>query len=305
MKFEDYQKEFLLFLELERGYSNETIKTYNRGLNKFSSFIKKTKINYLKLNKNLILDFHESLNKSISPRTFTRILSTLRTFYRFLYREEAIDDIVLNEVKSYPSPKYSKSVPQFISKDQVSIILKNIGTDQKLSDGYKFRNQSIILLFFSSGLRLDELKSIKLRDINFSNSTISVVGKGSKKRLINFNEETKLSIIKYLTFYQKYPLLKTNFDNNLFVDEKNKILSRYNIQYIVMKNLKTIPKLSSHGPHTLRHSFATHLINSGVKLDAIKTLLGHSSISSTQIYTKVNTDTLRETLKRAHPRGKK
>lgn len=304
MKFEEHQKEFLLFLELERGYSEETINTYNRSINRYYLFIKKAKINYLKIDKDLILDFQASVAKSMGPRTFSRILSTLRTFYKFLHTEGVIDDVVLNEVKSYPSPKYQKSIPTFLSIDQISQVLDKINTDSKLSDIIKLRNQSLIMLFFTSGLRLEELKSIKLKDIDFSKKTIRVVGKGSKERLANFDSDTKDLMIEYLTSLEKYPLVKTNFNNNLFVDEKNKNLSRYNIQYLVMKNLRTLT-LNSYGPHVLRHSFATHLLNSGVGLSAIKSLLGHENLASTQIYTHVSLGKLQETIKKSHPRGEK
>jgi site-specific recombinase XerD len=304
MKFEEHQKEFLLFLELERGYSEETINTYNRSINRYYLFIKKAKINYLKIDKDLILDFQASVAKSMGPRTFSRILSTLRTFYKFLHTEGVIDDVVLNEVKSYPSPKYQKSIPTFLSIDQIFQVLDKINTDSKLSDIIKLRNQSLIMLFFTSGLRLEELKSIKLKDIDFSKKTIRVVGKGSKERLANFDSDTKDLMIEYLTSLEKYPLVKTNFNNNLFVNEKNKNLSRYNIQYLVMKNLKTLT-LNSYGPHVLRHSFATHLLNSGVGLSAIKSLLGHENLASTQIYTHVSLGKLQETIKKSHPRGEK
>jgi site-specific recombinase XerD len=304
MKFEEHQKEFLLFLELERGYSEGTINTYNRSINRYYLFIKKAKINYLKIDKDLILDFQASVVKSMGPRTFSRILSTLRTFYKFLHTEGVIDDVVLNEVKSYPSPKYQKSIPTFLSIDQISQVLDKINTDSKLSDIIKLRNQSLIMLFFTSGLRLEELKSIKLKDIDFSKKTIRVVGKGSKERLANFDSDTKDLMIEYLTSLEKYPLVKTNFNNNLFVDEKNKNLSRYNIQYLVMKNLRTLT-LNSYGPHVLRHSFATHLLNSGVGLSAIKSLLGHENLASTQIYTHVSLGKLQETIKKSHPRGEK
>ena len=304
MKFEEHQKEFLLFLELERGYSEETINTYNRSINRYYLFIKKAKINYLKIDKDLILDFQASVAKSMGPRTFSRILSTLRTFYKFLHTEGVIDDVVLNEVKSYPSPKYQKSIPTFLSIDQISQVLDKINTDSKLSDIIKLRNRSLIMLFFTSGLRLEELKSIKLKDIDFSKKTIRVVGKGSKERLANFDSDTKDLMIEYLTSLEKYPLIKTNFNNNLFVDEKNKNLSRDSIQYLVMKNLKTLT-LNSYGPHALRHSFATHLLNSGVGLSAIKSLLGHENLASTQIYTHVSLGKLQETIKKSHPRGEK
>ena len=304
MKFKDYQKEFLLFLELERGYSDRTIEVYNRDLNQYSMFISKSRINYCKINKDLIFDFQASLTNSIGPRSFSRMLSTMRTFYKFLHTEGVVSDVVLNEVKSYPSPQYKKSIPSFLSMKQILEVINNIDDNNKLSDSIKLRNQSLIMLFFTSGLRLEELQSVKLKDIDFSNKTIRVIGKGNKERLANFDSKTKDLIIKYLESLKKYPLIKTNFNNNLFVNEKDKHLSRYNIQYLVMQNLKT-STLNSYGPHALRHSFATHLLNNGVELSAIKSLLGHENLASTQIYTHVSVQKLQETIKKSHPRGEK
>tara|TARA_B100001250_G_scaffold188732_1_gene162150 strand:- start:15 stop:929 length:915 start_codon:yes stop_codon:yes gene_type:complete len=304
MKFKDYQKEFLLFLELERGCSDRTIEVYNRDLNKYRIFISKNRINYCKVNKDIIFDFHTSLTDSLGPRSFSRMLSTMRTFYRFLHTEGIVNDVVLNAVKSYPSPQYRKSMPTFLSKKQIDQVLDKINDDRKLSDITKARNQSIIMLFFTSGLRLEELRSIQLKDIDFSKKKIRVIGKGNKERLANFDKQTKDLIIKYLKSLQKYPLIKTNFNNNLFLDEKNKNLSRYNIQYLVMKSLKILT-LNSYGPHTLRHSFATHLLNEGVEIETIKSLLGHESIKSTQIYTHTSLAKLQERIKKSHPRGEK
>ena len=177
MKFENHKKEFLLFLELERGYSPRTIQFYKSDLDQYSDFVNKNKIQFSNINKDLIFDFHASLNGSVGPRSFSRMLSALRTFYKFLHTEGIIDDIVLNEVKSYPSPKYKKSIPTFLSINQIFQVLEHINKNEKLSDTIKLRDQSIIMLFFTSGLRLEELQSIQLKDIDFSNKRIRVLGK--------------------------------------------------------------------------------------------------------------------------------
>jgi len=166
------------------------------------------------------------------------------------------------------------------------------------------RDKAIIMLFFTSGLRLEEMTNLILRDIDFANNSIKILGKGGKERFSKFDNFTKDLIIRYLEKIKKYPLLKSNIHNNLFVDKDNKSLTRDNIQYIVMNNLKGL-SLSSFGPHTLRHSFATHLLNKGVGISAIQSLLGHSKLSSTQIYTHVSLDKLQDTINKAHPRGKK
>jgi len=155
MQFKDYQKEFLLFLELERGYSDRTIEVYNRDLNQYSVFINKNRIDYCRINKEIIFDFQASLANSIGPRSFSRMLSTMRTFYKFLHTEGIVNDIVLNDIKSYPSPQYKKSIPSFLSIEQILKVMDNINDSKKLSDTIKLRNQSLIMLFFTSGLRLE------------------------------------------------------------------------------------------------------------------------------------------------------
>jgi len=302
-EFEKNKNEFLIFLEKDRGYSNQTIESYSRDLSLYSNFIIENKIQYHKIKKNDIFKFQSSLEGQISPRSFARILSALKTFYKFLHMERLIDDIALNEVKSYPSPKYKKSMPTFLSKEQVEKIVEKINLNENLDDQAKKRDQAIIMLFFSSGIRLNELISIKLSDIDFSDNKIKVFGKGKKQRIVNFDSYAKDLMIQYLKMIEKYPLVKELYNNNLFVDKKNKALKERKVQTIVMNNLKQL-SLASYGPHTLRHSFATHLLNSGVSIKSIQSLLGHESLSSTQIYTHVTLGSLKETIKK-HPRGEK
>ena len=303
-EFEKNKNEFLIFLEKDRAYSNQTIQSYLRDLNVYDSFMKDNTIQYHKIKKDDIFKFQSSLEGQISPRSFSRILSALKTFYKFLHMERVIDDITLNEIKSYPSPKYKKSMPTFLSKEQVEKIVERIDLNEKLDNRNKKRDQAIIMLFFSSGIRLNELISIKLSDIDFSDNKIKVFGKGKKQRIVNFDNYTKDLMIQYLKVIEKYPLVKKIYNNNLFVDKKNKALKERKVQTIVMNNLRQL-NLASYGPHTLRHSFATHLLNSGVSINAIQSLLGHESLSSTQIYTHVTIGGLKETIKKSHPRGEK
>ncbi len=303
-KFENSKNEFLSFLELDRGYSVQTISAYRRDIELYQNFVQENKLNYLKAKKEIIFDFQSSLQDAVGPRSFARLLSALRTFYKFLHMENLVNDITFYEIKRYPSPKREKKFPDFITEEQIKKIMQKIGENKKLSESIKTRDKALIMLFFTSGLRLNELNSIKIRDIDFSNNSLKVVGKGNKQRMANFDNYTKNLIIQYLTYFKKYPLVKKAYDDNLFVHKNNKALSRYNIQYIVMKNLKKLT-LNTYGPHALRHSFATHLLNNGVGLNAIKSLLGHESLSSTQIYTHVGVSKLKEAIKKSHPRGEK
>ena len=302
-KFDTIKKEFFEFLEYDKGYSVRTIENYERDIKKFEVYSREFSIDYKKLSKENIFDFHSDLSSSIGPRSFSRILSSLRTFYKYLFSQNIVNDLVLNSIQTYPSPKFKKSIPSFLSQEKIYEVLDKIDLSDK-HELIKVRDKAIIMLFFTSGLRLEEMTSLVLGDINLDNNSIKVLGKGGKERYSNFDKFTKELIIKYLAKIKKYPLLKSNINNNLFVDKDNKSLSRNNIQYIVMNNLKGL-SLSSYGPHTLRHSFATHLLNKGVGISAIQSLLGHAKLSSTQIYTHVSLEKLQNTINKAHPRGKK
>ena len=302
-KFDTIKKEFFEFLKYDKGYSVRTIENYERDIKKFEVYSKEFSIDYKKLSKENIFDFHSDLSSSIGPRSFSRILSSLRTFYKYLFSQNIVNDLVLNSVQTYPSPKFKKSIPSFLSQEKIYEVLDKIDLSDK-HELIKVRDKAIIMLFFTSGLRLEEMTSLVLGDIDLDNNSIKVLGKGGKERYSNFDKFTNELIIKYLAKIKKYPLLKSNINNNLFVDKDNKSLSRNNIQYIVMNNLKGL-SLSSYGPHTLRHSFATHLLNKGVGISAIQSLLGHAKLSSTQIYTHVSLEKLQNTINKAHPRGKK
>tara|TARA_B100001029_G_scaffold32125_1_gene24129 strand:+ start:34903 stop:35817 length:915 start_codon:yes stop_codon:yes gene_type:complete len=302
-KFDTIKKEFFEFLEYDKGYSVRTIENYERDIKKFEIYSREFSIDYKKLSKENIFDFHSDLSSSIGPRSFSRILSSLRTFYKYLFSQNIVNDLVLNSVQTYPSPKFKKSIPSFLSQEKIYEVLDKIDLSDK-HELIKVRDKAIIMLFFTSGLRLEEMTSLVLGDIDLDNNSIKVLGKGGKERYSNFDKFTNELIIKYLAKIKKYPLLKSNINNNLFVDKDNNSLSRNNIQYIVMNNLKEL-SLSSYGPHTLRHSFATHLLNKGVGISAIQSLLGHAKLSSTQIYTHVSLEKLQNTINKAHPRGKK
>jgi len=302
-KFDKIKKEFFEFLKYDKGYSVRTIENYERDIKKFEVYSKEFSIDYKKLSKENIFDFHSDLSSSIGPRSFSRILSSLRTFYKYLFSQNIVNDLVLNSVQTYPSPKFKKSIPSFLSQEKIYEVLDKIDLSDK-HELIKVRDKAIIMLFFTSGLRLEEMTSLVLGDIDLDNNSIKVLGKGEKERYSNFDKFTNELIIKYLAKIKKYPLLKSNINNNLFVDKDNKSLTRNNIQYIVMNNLKGL-SLSSYGPHTLRHSFATHLLNKGVEISVIQSLLGHAKLSSTQIYTHVSLEKLQNTINKAHPRGKK
>ena len=153
-KFDILKKNFLEFLKYDKGYSDRTIENYKRDITKFEVYITEFSINYKKLSKENIFDFHSDLSSSIGPRSFARILSSLRTFYKYLFSQTLINDIVLNSVQSYPSPKFKKSIPSFLSQEKIYDVLNKIDESTKNST-IKIRDKAIIMLFFTSGLRLE------------------------------------------------------------------------------------------------------------------------------------------------------
>ena len=202
-KFDTIKKEFFEFLEYDKGYSVRTIENYERDIKKFEVYSREFSIDYKKLSKENIFDFHSDLSSSIGPRSFSRILSSLRTFYKYLFSQNIVNDLVLNSVQTYPSPKFKKSIPSFLSQEKIYEVLDKIDLSDK-HELIKVRDKAIIMLFFTSGLRLEEMTSLVLGDIDLDNNSIKVLGKGGKERYSNFDKFTNELIIKYLAKIKKY-----------------------------------------------------------------------------------------------------
>ena len=302
-KFNILKKDFLDFLKYEKGYSKNTILAYERDITKFLIFLTEKSINYKKISKEDIFSFQKAFFDESSSRTFARTISSLRSFNKYLLHEKEINYKILKLFEDYPSPKIQKKIPSFINEKQFYKILENIELSKK-SAYQKIIEKLIIILFFSTGIRLAEASNLKLRDLYLDEKRIKVLGKGSKERIVPINNHLKEHIIIYLKKAGKYPLKISQLNNNLFVDKYNKNLSRDKIQKMVIDNLKSF-SIDSFGPHTLRHSFATFLLENDVNIETVRKLLGHESIKSTQIYTHVTLSSLQEAINKAHPRGKK
>tara|TARA_B100000214_G_C23875008_1_gene584503 strand:+ start:19 stop:933 length:915 start_codon:yes stop_codon:yes gene_type:complete len=302
-KFNILKKDFLEFLKYEKGYSNNTIQAYRRDITKFLIFLTEESVHYNKVTKEVIFSFQKAFFNEFSSRTFARTISSLRSFNKYLFYKEAIDEGILKIFIDYPTPKIQKKIPSFINEEQFYKILENIEQSKK-STFQKRIEKLIIILFFTTGIRLAEASNLKLSDIFLEDKRIKVLGKGSKERIVPINNHLKEHIVDYLKKAGKYPLKSSQLNNNLFVDKHNKNLSRDKIQRMVINNLKGF-SVDSFGPHTLRHSFATFLLENDVQLETVRALLGHESIKSTQIYSHVTLSSLQEAIKKAHPRGKK
>lgn len=283
--------EFIEYLRFEKKYSENTIDSYNRDLKKFYNYINK---DFSKVTKNDVSKFIQNISKQESPKSVSRIISTLKSFYKFLQINKYTKTSPLTLISN---PKQAKNLPKVLSEEEVFTLLDiNTVTD------FDFRNKAMLELMYSSGLRVSELINLNVNDIDLKNCLVRIFGKGSKERIIPLNDYATEALKIYILDH-RYNLFKHGENNYLFLNNHGEKMTRQGFFKIlkkiaIEKNIKT-----NFSPHTLRHSFATHLLKHGADLRSIQELLGHSDISSTQIYTYVSNERLQENYKDFHPHG--
>ena len=289
---------FIEYLKYQRNYSDFTCNNYNKDLNEYNSFILSNKINYKNMDYNDAKEYVIYLNKKNDAKsTISRKLSSLRTFYKYL--------VLNNKVKSNPfllvsSPKKEKRIPKFINYNNMEEILNvpNI----KTKEGQ--RERVILEVLYASGVRVSELVNIKLKDIDFSNKNILILGKGCKERLVSFGDYA----LEYINLYLKEGrnlLLDGVKSDYLIVGKKSEKLTTRRVEQIIDDIIKRTSIKLNITPHMFRHTFATHLLDNGCDLLVVQELLGHASLSSTEIYTHVSNEHLREVYLKCHPRNKR
>lgn len=289
---------FIEYLKYQRNYSDFTCNNYKKDLNEYNSFILNNKINYKNMDYNDAKEYVIYLNKKNDAKsTISRKLSSLRTFYKYL--------VLNNKVKSNPfllvsSPKKEKRIPKFINYNNMEEILNvpNI----KTKEGQ--RERVILEVLYASGVRVSELVNIKLKDIDFSNKNILIFGKGSKERLVSFGDYA----LEYINLYLKEGrnlLLDGVKSDYLIVGKKSEKLTTRRVEQIIDDIIKRTSIKLNITPHMFRHTFATHLLDNGCDLLVVQELLGHASLSSTEIYTHVSNEHLREVYLKCHPRNKR
>ena len=288
-----HRDSFINYLSAEKRFSVHTIVSYSSDIDQFFVFI----LDNFNINNDISeVNFQivrswiaYLLEQGISPRSVNRKISTLRTYFKFLIREGVLSESPMLRVVS---PKTKKRLPLFIEEEQIEELLNEVRFD----DGFiGDRDKLILELFYVTGIRLSELINIKISDINFNNNIIKVLGKRRKERLIPisiaFSEKVKLFIKKYnIKCY-----LFTNIDGNqVYTKLVYRIVNRY---------IGKISSINKKSPHILRHTFATHMLNNGADINAIKELLGHANLMATQVYTHNTIDKLKSVHKHAHPRA--
>lgn len=290
-----YINEFIKYLSNEKRYPNTTTSSYKKDLDNYYGFLELKHINYKTINKDEIRLYLKYLDElKYSKSTISRILSSLRNFYSFLIKEEVVN---YNIFKTIKNPKKDKKLPNFLQSDELEKIFDSIDSSTDLG----LRNRLIFELLYATGLRVSELSNLKLNNINKSTKEIKVVGKGNKERITYYGEYAELYLNDYLNT-SRVNLLKNKKSDYLLINNQGGHLTSRGIEDIVNKVVEHAAIKHHISPHVLRHTFATDLLNNGADLKSVQELLGHESLSTTQIYTHITNERLRDVYLRTFPR---
>ena len=285
-------RSFFDYLYIEKGLSQNTVQAYETDILSFLNWLTKTpNINYLNLKEDNINKYIAYLFKSkLKSSSVNRKISSLKSLYLYLIKKNILKNSPISEVIT---PKKEKYLPSSMSEDEVDRLLKSPNTSNKIEK----RDKAMIEMLYATGMRISELVNLKLTDVDMQRCVAKVFGKGKKERLIPFGEAALEALSDYISDRDK------SVSKEIFLSNRGKKLSRVAFWqrikiYLIRENLK-----NSISPHTLRHAFATHLLNRGADLRSVQLLLGHSDLSTTQIYTHIAKQRLSEVLKKHHPRG--
>lgn len=287
--------EFLDYISYEKKYSDYTEKNYELDLFKYFEYLDKNNLNYLTVKYKDVSNFTLFLAKqNYKSTTINRIDSSIRSFYNYLELEEKING---NPFKAASNLKVPKRLPNYFKYDEYLTMISVIDKDD-----YEYRNRLILEMLFATGLRVSELSNIKIKDIDFSEREIKVMGKGSKERFVFYNKECATVLDSYLKECRS-KLLNGKDSEYLFINHLGDKLTDRGIRLIIDKIVKKSCIKSKVSPHTFRHTFATMLLNEGCNIKSVQELLGHSSLGTTGIYTHLTNDEVRLAYMKAHPRA--
>ena len=295
-----WKEKFIDYLRYEKNYSSLTEISYLNDIIQFEEFIKAKddNLSLISVDSDIVRIWIGSLIEiGFKTSSVNRKLSSLKSFYKYLTKSGIIEK---SPVKSVSGPKLKSKIPSFVSEKQMDEILDN---ETNFSDDFiGTRNQLLIEFLYLTGIRRAEILSLKDSDLDFTSCTVRVTGKGNKQRIIPFSDLTKEKLKKYIQVRNKEIENKSPF---LFVKEDGNAMYPKLVYKIINNHLKSISTLSKKSPHVLRHSFATAMLNNGAEINSIKELMGHSSLSSTEIYTHVTFEEMKKTYQNAHPRANK
>jgi integrase/recombinase XerD len=297
MKWQNAIRDFQLYLKIERGLSKNTIDSYTRDLEKLTLFLSENEINFtpISIDNNTIKQFNYEVAKKVNPRSQSRIISGLRSFFDYLvfedYRETNPTDLI-------EAPKIGRKLPDTLSEDEINELISAVD----LSHPQGERNRTILETLYSCGLRVSELITLKISDLFFEEGFIKVTGKGNKERFVPIHYNAQKYITIYINEIRSHLKPAKSFEDTLFLNRRGKGLTRQMI-FTILKDLSVKINLKKKiSPHTLRHSFATHLLKNGADLRAIQLMLGHESITTTEVYVHLDKSYLKEVVETYHPR---
>lgn len=297
MKWQNAITDFQLFLKIERGRSKNTIESYSRDLKKLTTFLKEHHIlsSPIVIDEHTVQQFIYEIAKRVTPRSQARIISGLRSFFDYLIFEEYRKT---NPTDLIEAPKIGRKLPDTLSENEINELITSI--DPSHSQGE--RNRAILETMYSCGLRVSEIILLKISDLFFEEGFVRVIGKGNKQRFVPIHSIAQKYILSYCNHNRNQIKPQKGFEDTVFLNRRGKELSRQMI-FIILKDLAIKIKLSKKiSPHTLRHSFATHLLKNGADLRAIQQMLGHESITTTEIYVHLDKSYLKEVVETFHPR---
>ncbi|MCL4120485.1 UNVERIFIED_CONTAM: hypothetical protein GTU68_045126 [Idotea baltica] len=297
MTWQNALHDYQLYLKIERGLSANSVENYNRDVKKLIHFLEENdiKISPLTISDEIIQEFIYHISKEVNARSQSRIISGLRSFFDYLIFENYRKD---NPTSILETPKIGRKLPDTLAIDEIDLIIRQI--DLSTPEGE--RNRAMLEMLYSCGLRVTELITIQLSDLFFAEGFIKVTGKGDKERFVPINTSTQKFITIYIKQIRNKIKVKKGFDDTLFLNRRGRQLTR-NMIFIIIKNLALKAELGKKvSPHTFRHSFATHLLENGADLRSIQQMLGHESITTTEIYMHVDKTFLKEVVEKYHPR---
>ncbi|MCE4965826.1 site-specific tyrosine recombinase XerD [Staphylococcus chromogenes] len=294
---QDVVDEYLRFIQIEKGLSENTIAAYRRDLNHYLNYLAAQKISNLDfIDRQIVQQWFGVLHdEGRSTKSIARFTSTIRSFHQFALREKyaAKDPTVLIE-----TPKYERKLPDVLSIDEIDLLL----TTPETSKNNGYRDRTMLELLYATGIRVSELINIEVEDVNLLMGFVKVFGKGNKERIIPLGE-TVIELLKTYIENVRPQLLKKQVTHTLFLNMQGKTLTRQGIWKIIKQTGAKAGIQKRLTPHTLRHSFATHLLENGADLRAVQEMLGHSDISTTQLYTHVSKTQIRKMYQQYHPRA--
>ncbi len=296
--FQNDKDAFLSYLENQKGYSSHTILNYDNDLKNFLSFLKREEIHaYKEIDYKLIRNYLNFLDeRNFSKATIARHISSLRSFYKYLLKEGIVSK---NPMLFISNPKLDKKLPKFLYEKEVETLLSM----PKLDNPKGLREALLLEFLYSTGVRVSELCSIKVKDISFSEKSVRVLGKGNKERYVYFGKQLDDLLKLYLK--ESRPYFEKTRNDYLFLNDSGHQLQDRRARALIDNLLKRSCADFHMSPHTLRHSFATHMLNHGADLKTVQELLGHVDLSTTQIYTHISNERLRSVYLHSHPRAHK